>query len=75
MAIPTMWRTKQQRYRLHGDICESCTQAVFPPRQVCPHCLKPMQAAHVEPAAAPAFDFGTLVSAAPVLQQVMSGDD
>ena len=36
MAIPNMWRTKKQRYSLHGDVCDHCTQAVFLPSQVCP---------------------------------------
>ncbi len=75
MAIPNMWRTKKQRYSLHGDVCDHCTQAVFPPRQVCPHCHKPMHGARAERVAVPAFDFGALVNAAPVMQQAMVGDD
>ena len=42
MAVPTLWRTKQQRYRLVGEKCPSCTVAVFPPRKVCPHCGQTM---------------------------------
>lgn len=38
MAVPTLWRTKEQRYRLQGDLCPSCNQTVFPPKPVCPHC-------------------------------------
>ena len=44
MAIPNLWRTKKQRYSLQGDVCVHCERAVFPPREVCPHCHKPMQA-------------------------------
>ena len=44
MAIPNVWRTKKQRYSLQGDVCVHCERAVFPPREVCPHCHKPMQA-------------------------------
>jgi predicted amidophosphoribosyltransferase len=42
MAIPNLWRTKKQRYSLQGDVCVHCARAVFPPREVCPHCHKPM---------------------------------
>ena len=45
MAIPNMWRTKKQRYSLQGEICPSCTKAIFPPRSVCPHCGAAMSAA------------------------------
>ena len=38
MAIPIFWRTKQQRYNLRGVVCPECSQAVFPPRKVCPYC-------------------------------------
>lgn len=44
MAVPNLWRTKKQRYSLQGDVCVHCERAVFPPREVCPHCHKPMQA-------------------------------
>ena len=42
MAVPTLWRTKQQRYNLVGEKCPACTNAVFPPRKVCPHCGETM---------------------------------
>lgn len=38
MAVPNLWRTKEQRYRLQGEVCPACNQTVFPPKQVCPHC-------------------------------------
>jgi uncharacterized OB-fold protein len=44
MAVPNLWRTKKQRYSLQGDVCVHCERAVFPPREVCPHCHKPMRA-------------------------------
>lgn len=40
MAVPNLWRTKQQRYRLQAEICLHCEQAIFPPREVCPHCQR-----------------------------------
>ena len=44
MAVPNLWRTKKQRYRLQADVCPTCTSAVFPPRAVCPCCHQPMNA-------------------------------
>ena len=38
MSIASLWRTRQQRYSLQGEICPDCHQAIFPPRDVCPHC-------------------------------------
>lgn len=46
MGIPNMWRTKGQRYQLAGEICPSCSEYIFPPRDVCPHCTKPAGPAH-----------------------------
>jgi len=72
MAIPNMWRTKKQRYSLQGDVCVHCERAVFPPRQICPHCHRPMQAG-----AAPTpvvFDFTALMTTSPA-QPAMVGDD
>ncbi len=32
------WRTRRQRYSLTGEVCPSCAEHIFPPRDVCPHC-------------------------------------
>ncbi|HHY54036.1 MAG TPA: hypothetical protein GYA08_01240 [Chloroflexi bacterium] len=72
MAIPNMWRTKKQRYSLQGDVCQHCERAVFPPREICPHCHKPMQGIAIK--VAPIFDFAALM--APAAQPAaMVGDD
>jgi uncharacterized OB-fold protein len=47
MAVPNLWRTKKQRYSLQAEICPTCTQAIFPPRAICPHCHQPMEQATV----------------------------
>jgi predicted amidophosphoribosyltransferase len=73
MAIPNMWRTKKQRYSLQGDVCHHCEHAVFPPREICPHCHKPMQATAVK--VAPVFDFAALMMPAAVQPAAMVGDD
>lgn len=38
MEIPRHWRLKKQRYALVGEVCPSCENKIFPPRDVCPHC-------------------------------------
>ena len=43
MAVPNLWRTKKQRYRLQAEICPTCAEAIFPPREICPQCHQPMQ--------------------------------
>jgi predicted amidophosphoribosyltransferase len=72
MAVPNLWRTKKQRYRLQAELCPTCTQAVFPPREVCPHCHQPME----QKAALPALILPVLLplpQPAPV--PVAAGDD
>ena len=44
MPVARSWRTRRQRYSLVGERCEHCHNAIFPPRDVCPHCSKPAQA-------------------------------
>ena len=75
MAVPNLWRTKKQRYSLLGEVCVHCNSAIFPPREICPLCHKPMQAAAATPARQPeaAFAFPT-VMAQPMLSAVV-GDD
>ncbi|RLC34587.1 hypothetical protein DRH14_02635 [Candidatus Shapirobacteria bacterium] len=39
MASPAeIWRSRHQRYRLIGEVCEGCGAKIFPPRDVCPSC-------------------------------------
>ena len=38
MAVPNLWRTKRQRYSLEAEVCPTCAKAIFPPREICPHC-------------------------------------
>ena len=75
MAIPNLWRTKKQRYSLQGELCVHCTQAVFPPREICPHCHKPMSAqALVQPRELHFVFAATPAAAQPPLAAVV-GDD
>lgn len=38
MAVPNLWRTQKQRYQLQGEVCPACSNTIFPPKRVCPHC-------------------------------------
>lgn len=35
---PRFWRSIDQRYNLEGVQCGNCSQAIFPPRALCPKC-------------------------------------
>ena len=39
MEVPRYWRIKKQRYTMTGEVCPHCDAKLFPPRDVCPHCL------------------------------------
>lgn len=54
MAVPVMWRTQKQRYSLQAETCTHCSNAVFPPRAVCPYCKTPMRTQIVLTDGAPA---------------------
>lgn len=41
MEVARHWRTRNQRYSLVGEICESCGNRIFPPRDLCPECEAP----------------------------------
>ena len=46
MGVARNWRTRRQRYSLMGEVCNECGKAIFPPRDVCPHCAEPAQSLH-----------------------------
>ena len=43
MNIPRFWRTEKVRYRLAGELCQTCGKPIFPPRDICPHCTETTQ--------------------------------
>jgi len=40
VSVPMYWRTIPERYRLVGRKCKACGALSFPPKGICPHCLK-----------------------------------
>lgn len=73
MAVPNLWRTKNQRYRLQGEICPACSNAVFPPRQVCPRCGSSFDARQSHRVRKPAMVVGYHTQ--PLLVEAPAGDD
>ncbi|MBI1299107.1 transcriptional regulator [bacterium] len=57
MNIASAWRTKKQRYALQGEVCPDCHQAIFPPRDVCPHCTQPAGPVHTMSGRGEIFSF------------------
>lgn len=57
MSIASLWRTKNQRYSLQGEVCPDCHQAIFPPRDVCPHCSEPAGPIHMMSGRGEVFSF------------------
>ena len=57
MNIASAWRTKKQRYVLQGEVCPDCHQAIFPPRDVCPHCSEPAGPDYVMSGSGEIFSF------------------
>ena len=41
MQVARHWRTRNQRYAMVGEVCESCGKKIFPPRDICPNCEAP----------------------------------
>ncbi len=80
MAVPNLWRTKRQRYSLQSETCSACSQAVFPPREICPYCGHAMHGIALDKAQPNLYSF-TLNSLPTTLQAVtqpcvaVSGDD
>ncbi len=77
MAVPNLWRTKKQRYSLHGEVCGNCSQVAFPPREICPYCHKPMQqvVAKTHPMVAAHIVAQAAALTQPALQPALMGDD
>jgi hypothetical protein len=76
MAVPNLWRTKKQRYRLQAEVCPTCVQVVFPPREICPHCRQSMQGAQAASQRPDAeYGFPILLALAQGPAPAVGGDD
>jgi uncharacterized OB-fold protein len=63
MHVARNWRIRQQRYRLMGEICETCGHALFPPRDTCPHCAEPAQTPYALSGLGEVFSYSTMYDA------------
>lgn len=60
MSIPTLWRTTGQRYQLAGEICPACSEYIFPPRDVCPHCTESAGPIHTLSGRGEVYSYSTM---------------
>jgi len=74
MAVPNVWRTKEQRYRLQGEVCQSCQRATFPPKRLCPHCHADAATPLVAEGAQP-YGYAMLFDMSPIKELNVAGDD
>mgnify|MGYP003829427507 CR=1 FL=1 len=74
MAVPNLWRTKAQRYRLQGNVCPACSNTIFPPKRVCPHCQYGA-ASSAKPDEHQAYSFVMVFEIPQVTELNATGDD
>lgn len=74
MAIPTVWRTKKQRYSLAGAVCPTCNTTMFPPRKQCLHCSH-VTGAQSASAENEAYNYFMVFDLAQPVEVAVAGDD
>ena len=62
MGIAPNWRLRKQRYALVGEVCETCGNKIFPPRDVCPHCVEAAQTAYQFSGRGEVYSYATIYS-------------
>lgn len=63
MNVPRYWRTERTRLGLVGETCRRCGKAIFPPRDVCPHCTEEGQDVHPFRGTGQVYSFSTVYDA------------
>jgi uncharacterized OB-fold protein len=74
MAIPTVWRTKKQRYSLEAAVCPICSTTMFPPRKQCLHCSHNSQLTKIAKKNDP-YTYFMIFDLAPAVEATVAGDD
>lgn len=74
MAIPTVWRTKKQRYSLAGAVCPTCHTIMFPPRQQCVLCNH-MAASQTTGGTGEEYNYFMVFDLAQRVEVAVAGDD
>jgi uncharacterized OB-fold protein len=63
MQVARYWRTRNQRYGLVGEVCESCGTRIFPPRDLCPECEVPAKTPYTFSGLGEVYSYSTVYSA------------
>jgi len=63
MELSRHWRLQDQRYRLVGEVCDTCGVKIFPPRDICPECSKPAQELYTFSGRGEVYSFSTVYNA------------
>ncbi len=63
MQVARHWRTRNQRYSLTGEVCETCGDKIFPPRDICPECDAPAKTPFTFSGRGKVYSFSTVYNA------------
>lgn len=63
MQAARHWRTRNQRYGLVGEVCESCDTKIFPPRDICPDCEAPAKTPYTFSGLGQVYSYSTVHNA------------
>jgi len=63
MQVPRLWRVRNQRLGLVGEICPRCGAKLFPPRDVCPECSGPAKESFTFSGRGEVYSFSTVYNA------------
>jgi len=63
MEVARHWRTRNQRYGLVGEVCESCGKKIFPPRDICPDCEAPAKTPYTFSGLGEVYSYSTVYHA------------
>jgi uncharacterized OB-fold protein len=63
MQVARYWRTRNQRYALVGEVCETCGSKIFPPRDLCPECEAPARTPYTFSGLGEVYSYSTVYNA------------
>ena len=63
MQVARHWRTRNQRYALVGEVCETCGNKIFPPRDLCPDCEAPAKTPYTFSGLGEVYSYSTVYNA------------
>jgi uncharacterized OB-fold protein len=63
MQVARHWRTRNQRYALVGEVCDTCGNAIFPPRDLCPECEAPAKTPYTFSGLGEVYSYSTVYNA------------